>query len=156
MLIPAEWNSGRQTERPLILCSYSVSLFGSPSRTQRERQVPSADWQPSPRTQPGQPRSFYCLEFAPCQHQNASRAVRGRRDKPENCTLHFLDCVCVFPCCFCSLVPEMSVRLCFVTVLTTFLIQGPRRPRPLILVQRHHLPTRLPTSVAENAELRKG
>lgn len=39
-------------------------------------------------------------------------------------------------------------------VLTTFLIQGARRPRPLFLVQRHHLWTVLPTSVAGNAELR--
>lgn len=40
-------------------------------------------------------------------------------------------------------------------VLTTFLIQGARRPRPLFLVQRHHLWTVLPTSVAGNAELGK-
>lgn len=41
-------------------------------------------------------------------------------------------------------------------VLTTFLVQGPRRPRPLFLVQRYHLRTVLPTSVAGKAELRKG
>lgn len=154
------------TKSSLTPCNYSVRVFLILILEPREScRNPALTGSPVYPASFPSPRS--CLGLAPCpahrhrgrKHQSAfpaeSRGVQRRGGGKRGEARSFFPLICFF---FFLLLLIICFRCLFccvsLQVLTTFLIQGARRPRPLFLVQRHHLWTVLPTSVAGNAELR--